>query len=105
VQSRWRPWELVEPGGLQDWRRQGGDHGDCQVARWRPWRHRARELTGAGRTRWRPQKENHKEVDRPKHRTGGEYSGCRALMERSLGSGMTRKAKDSSQKEESISDK
>ena len=42
----------------------GGDHGDWLVARWRPRRRQSQaEFTEAGRTRWRPQKGNHKEVD------------------------------------------
>ena len=59
-----RNWYMVEPGGRQDWWRQGGDHGDWLVARWRPRRRQSQaEFTEAGRTRWRPQKGNHKEVD------------------------------------------
>ena len=46
-------------------RDRSGDHRDWQVARWRPQRRQSQaEFAGAGRTRWRPQKGNHEEVDR-----------------------------------------
>ena len=70
------------------------------MARWRPQRQqRQAEFTGAGRTRWRPQKGNHEEVDRLS--TGlvvwvlWLQSEVETLMEsmRSLGSGMARKSK------------
>ena len=106
MQSRWTPRELVEPGGQQDWWRQGGDHRDWLVARWRPRRQQSQaEFTEAGRTRWRPQKENHEEVDRLSTglvvgtlvaEQGRDFNGESA---RSLGSGMGRNSKALSQKE------
>ena len=104
MQWRWRPQELVEPGGWQDWQRQ----------EWRPRRlaggqvettasTEKAEFTGAGRTRWRPQMGNHKEVDRqsPGLVVGTQVAEVENLMEslRSLGSGIARKSKASSQKE------
>ena len=80
-------------------RDKSGDHGDWQVARWRPQRRQSQaEFTGAGRTRWRPQTGNHKEVDRLS--TGLVLGTLIAEVETSsLESGMTRKSKASSQKE------
>ena len=80
-------------------RDRSGDHRDWQVARWRPQRRQSQaEFTGAGRTRWRPQKGNHEDVDRLS--TGlvvwvlWLQSEVETVMEsqRSLGSEMTRKS-------------